>query len=73
MTKIPLAAEIKGPQPEVLASLKVAAKHDGMKPLAQGMEAQADTAPEPSDPDLENAAATAILHENAARVADQKK
>ena len=61
----------KGRQPEALASLEAAARHDCMKPDKQGLQATRETAPKPEDPDEKNAEATRILHRNAA--ADVRK
>ena len=55
----------KGRQPEALASLEVAARHEGVKPAKQGLEATRETAPRPEDPDEKNSEATEILHRNA--------
>lgn len=57
--------QVKGQQPAVSPSLDAAAQHDGVKPAGQGLEATAETAPRPADPDAKNAGAEKILHENA--------
>ena len=54
-----------GQQPEVLAGLEAAARHNGMKAPEQGLVANEETKPLPAQPEAKNAAATEILHGNA--------
>lgn len=62
-----------GQQPEALASLKSAARHDGVKPAAQGLKATRATAPRPETPGRADARAENILHRNADSDTRKKK
>ena len=62
-----------GQQPEALASLKSAARNDGVKPDSQGLQATRATAPRSETPGRADARAEDILHRNADADARKKK
>ena len=62
-----------GQQPEALASLKSAARNDGVKPADQGLQATRATAPRPETPGRADARAENILRRNAASDTRKKK
>ena len=53
----------KGMEPEALAKFAQVARNDGGKPVRQGIEAKRETAAIPTDPKLEQDAATKVLRE----------
>ena len=55
--------KIEGERPEALAKFAEVARNDDGKPVRNGVEATADTAPIPTDPSLKQDAATRVLRE----------
>lgn len=53
----------KGSRPEALAKFAEVARNDDGKPVREGVEATKETAPIPTDPKLEQKAATKVLRE----------